>query len=81
MILDPPSWKSGVEENLCILREARRQGEAAARGNLMQYVANRLKAFEALNALDPDAQNTQDAKRRLELAQRDLVEANLAAAE
>lgn len=63
-----------TEDNIAALREERRRAEATAREHLTRYVANRVKAVEALGRVDPDAQFTQDAKQRLEKAQRDLAE-------
>ena len=69
-----------VGANLIWLREARERGEATARALLTNYVANREKAFEAFERVDPTAQFTQAAKQRLEKARRDLqdFEARLA---
>lgn len=71
---DDRSAAERVEANLAVLREERRRGEAAAREHLIQYVENRRKAYEAFASVSADAEFTQQAKQRLEKAERDLAE-------
>ena len=63
-----------VEDNLAVLREQLTQAEAKGLELMAQYVANRLKSYEAFARVDPDAQLTQDAKERLKKALLDVEE-------
>jgi hypothetical protein len=60
-----------VNANRAVLQNAAREAQANTLRHLKAYIANREKAFEAFDRMDPDSQPARDARARLEKARRD----------